>query len=157
MAFDIKFAENSLTPKQCDELIIHLIQFSDKAPADLNYNTLTRVRVTDHEVVKHLAKTYNLSYSKAFVMHYPSGIGSPLHVDNYSIENKVEVTHSWKESVIVFLNENFDGGELIYPNQGLTIKPRTGNMLIAPADLSSPHFVKPASSDRYVLVLRINN
>lgn len=154
MVFEIKIAYNVLTTEQCNVLIDHLKMVSNDAPV-LDYNSLKRTKVTEHEVVKELSKLYELNYDRAFVMHYPAGIGSPLHVDNYSIENKVEVIHSWKESIIVFLNENFDGGELIYPNQGLCIKPKTGNMLITPADFSSPHFVNPPSSDRYVLVLRI--
>lgn len=155
MPFNIKFADKVLTLEQCNELISYLMGVSNDAPV-LDYNSLKRTKVTDHEIVKTLAKNYDLKYDRAFVMHYPRGIGSPLHVDNYSVENKQEVAHSWKDSVVVFLNEDFDGGELVYPNQGITIKPKTGNMVVAPADFSTPHFVNPASLDRYVLVLRIN-
>ncbi len=155
MPFNIKFADKVLTLEQCNELLSSLLRVSNAAPV-LDYNSLTRTKVPDHELVKNLAKNYDLKYDRAFVMYYPRGIGSSLHVDNYSVENKQEVTHSWKDSVVVFLNEEFDGGELIYPNQGITIKPKTGNMVVAPADFSTPHFVKPPSSDRYVLVLRIN-
>jgi hypothetical protein len=155
MRFNIKIAENVLTTEQCVKLISYLVCDSNNAPV-LDYNSLKRTKVTEHEIVKTLAKEYDLKYDRAFVMHYPRGVGSPLHVDNYSVENKQEVTHSWKDSVVVFLNEDFGGGELVYPNQGITIKPKTGNMIVAPADFSTPHFVNPASLDRYVLVLRIN-
>lgn len=154
MASNIQLYERALSPDSCDELITLLISTGYDAPT-LNYNSLKRTKVTDHQIVKKLTSKYNLSYDRAFVMWYPSGIGSPLHIDNYSVEDKQEIIHCWKSSAVVFLNENFENGDLVYPDQGLAIKPKTGNMVIAPADDSSPHYVVPASSDRFVLVLRL--
>lgn len=154
MASNIKLFERALSAEHCKELIDFLSTVSSDAPT-LNYNTLKRTKVTEHHIVKNLSFKYDLTYDRAFVMRYWAGVGSPLHIDNYSIEDGQEIFHSWKSSAVIFLNENFENGELVYPDQGLTIKPKTGNMVIAPADYSSPHFVNPASSERFVLVLRL--
>jgi hypothetical protein len=154
MGSNIQIFERALTKEECEELIGVLVDVNYDAPT-LDYNSLKRTKVTEHKIVKKLSTKYDLKYDRAFVMWYPNGVGSPLHIDNYSVEDKQEVFHCWKSSAVLFLNENFDGGELIYPDQGVTIKPKIGNMVIAPADDKSPHYVNAPSSDRFVLVLRL--
>ena len=153
MQSNIRFYEHALSESECNELIRYLYKTS--ILTDLDYNKLKRTRALEHDIVKKLSKKYDIDFDRAFIMKYNANIGSPTHTDNYSIENNQEVFNSWKYSGIVFLNQDFEGGELVYPDQGITIKPITGNMLIAPADEGAPHFVTPPSSDRYVLVLRI--
>ncbi len=154
MEYNIKFSERALNVNHCNELIEYLNNSKFDAPK-LDYNNLKRVKVTEHPIVKSLERRYFLLFDRAFVMVYPPGVGSPLHTDINSIEDGENVTHIWKYSGIVFLNDNFNNGELIYPDQGIAIKPKTGNMIIAPADLTYPHLVNAADSERYVLVLRI--
>jgi hypothetical protein len=154
MESNINFFEHVLSNDDCQTLINYLLNATPKA-VSLDYNNLKRTRALEHNIVIDLSKKLNINFDRAFVMHYNAGIGSVLHNDNYSIEESREVFNVWKSSAVVFLNQEFDGGELTYPNQGITIKPVTGNMIIAPADDSAPHFVTPPSADRYVLVLRI--
>ena len=159
MESNINFFEHVLSNDDCQTLINYLLNATPvpagtPVPVSLDYNNLKRTRALEHYIVIDLSKKLNINFDRAFVMHYNAGIGSVLHNDNYSIEESREVFNAWKSSAVVFLNQEFDGGELIYPNQGITIKPVTGNMVIAPAD-GAPHFVSPSSSDRYVLVLRI--
>jgi len=154
MESNINFFEHVLSNDDCQTLINYLLNATSKT-VPLDYNNLKRTRALEHYIVIDLSKKLNINFDRAFVMHYNAGIGSALHNDNYSFEESREVFNAWKSSAVVFLNQEFDGGELIYPNQGITIKPVTGNMVIAPADESAPHFVSPSSSDRYVLVLRI--
>ena len=42
-------------------------------------------------------------------------------------------------SVISFCNDDFDGGELVFPRQGITIKPEPGMMVIFPSTFTHPH------------------
>lgn len=154
MESNIRFYEHALSQSECDELIRFLYKDTFNS-VSLDYNSLKRTKAIDHDIVKKLSVKCGINFDRAFIMKYNASIGSPMHTDNYSIENNEEVFNSWKYSGVVFLNQEFDGGELVYPNQGIFIKPITGNMVIAPADESAPHFVNPPSSDRYVLVLRI--
>jgi hypothetical protein len=154
MESNINFFEHVLSNDDCQTLINYLLNDTLKA-VSLDYINLKRTRALEHDIVIDLSKKLNINFDRAFVMQYSAGIGSVLHNDNYSIEESREVFNAWKYSGVVFLNQEFDGGELVYPNQGITIKPVTGNMVIAPADESAPHSVNPPSADRYVLVLRI--
>ena len=154
MESNIKIFEHALSANDCRELIHYLLNENSDS-VSLDYNSLKRIKVIDHKIVCRLSKLCNIDFDRAFIMKYDAGIGSPLHHDNYSIENSENVYNAWRYSGVVFLNQEFDGGELVYPNQGIAIKPVVGNMVIAPADETAPHFVNPPSSDRYVLVLRI--
>jgi predicted 2-oxoglutarate/Fe(II)-dependent dioxygenase YbiX len=151
----IELIQEVLSKRECEELIDYHLNV-ELAPKDLTYNALSRTKVVDHILVKRIAREYSIDYNKAFLMRYETNTGSSLHYDNYSIENSKEVFYTWKKSAVIFLNDEFDGGELVYPKQGLTIKPVAGNMVIAPADDSTPHYVNPATNLRYVLVIRIN-
>lgn len=54
-------------------------------------------------------------------------------------------------TVIFFLNDVPEGGELHFPVQGVKIKPVKGTVVLFPAQLTHPHEVLATKSDRYVL------
>ena len=62
--------------------------------------------------------------------------------------------HTPPYNFVVFLNDNFKGGELIINN--LIVNPQKGQMVYFSWD--EPHYVKNVSSgDRYTLVAFLNN
>ncbi len=42
-------------------------------------------------------------------------------------------------SLIVYLNDDYEGGEVCYPKQGLSLKMKKGDILIHPAIFTHPH------------------
>jgi prolyl 4-hydroxylase len=44
-------------------------------------------------------------------------------------------------SGLIYLNDDFEGGELIFPRQNLTIKPEAGMVVMFPASFAYPHRV----------------
>lgn len=72
------------------------------------------------------------------------GRGLDLHADT-------EGNPNIKFSTILYLNENFTGGYLVYPEQRLAIKPKPGKMVIHSGDIS--HFVSSfnAEATRYYM------
>ncbi len=54
-------------------------------------------------------------------------------------------------TLIFFLNDVPEGGELHFPAQEVRIKPRAGHAVIFPAQVTHPHEVLPTLSPRYVL------
>jgi predicted 2-oxoglutarate/Fe(II)-dependent dioxygenase YbiX len=53
---------------------------------------------------------------------------------------------------IIYLNDNYEGGEIYFPNQSLTIKPKAGSLVYFPGDSCYPHGVKEiVSGVRYTL------
>lgn len=56
--------------------------------------------------------------------------------------------------VLIYLNDDFSNGELIFPLQNVTVKPEAGMMTIFPTSFMYPHMTNPAfGKDRYVLRL----
>jgi hypothetical protein len=69
-----------------------------------------------------------------------------VHVDNHTDPSLV-----W--AVIVYLNDDYSDGELIFPDRGIEIKPKSGSMIIFPTHEGYRHGVKPPGPGpkRYVL------
>jgi hypothetical protein len=88
---------------------------------------------------------------------YPAGAFNHPHADNSIIENgEIKRIKPWTHSAIVFLNKDFVGGELVYPNQGCTFAPTIGTYVLAPADIEYVHHVnKIRIGQRLALVLRL--
>lgn len=49
-------------------------------------------------------------------------------------------------TILVYLNSDFEGGELIFPEYDLQIKPEAGDMLMFPSGHQYSHFVTPVTS-----------
>lgn len=74
--------------------------------------------------------------------------GAPLieHVDNHS-------DPSIEYAVIIYINDDYSDGELVFPEMGIEIKPAAKSLLIFPAGERYLHGVKPPGKGplRYVL------
>ena len=90
------------------------------------------------------------------IVYYPTGSHNSIHADNCIIDNGiVKQIKSWTHTGIIFLNNEFTGGELIYPNQGCVFLPTIGTMVITPAGAEYIHYVNPIlSGERFTLVFR---
>lgn len=56
-------------------------------------------------------------------------------------------------SCIVYLNDDYEGGELEFPNFNVKIKPQTGMMMVFPSNYAYTHIAKPViSGTKYALV-----
>ena len=56
-------------------------------------------------------------------------------------------------SVVAFLNDDFEGGELRFSRQDLTIRPVAGDVILFPSGFTHPHAVLPvARGARYAVV-----
>jgi hypothetical protein len=103
----------------------------------------------------------NLDYTTAVeVLKYPSGTQSPVHVDgggNHNDSSLVTRNVTWVKTRIIMLNDTFDGGELFFPNLGISYgKEFKGSLIEFPAGLDEyahgVHSVR--NGTRYTLVFR---
>jgi hypothetical protein len=103
---------------------------------------------------------YNNKYTESMVilsqarfMHHKEFYFMKLHHDSeLEYFNKVDFLRTF--IVLIYLNDNFENGELIFPIQKFKITPKTGLMVIFPTSFMYPHMTTPAvGSDRYVLQL----
>jgi predicted 2-oxoglutarate/Fe(II)-dependent dioxygenase YbiX len=65
------------------------------------------------------------------------------HVDGGNPDNPKKIVFG----IAIYLNDDFEGGELIYPDFGLSVTPKAGSMVIHDANLK--HQVFPVLGNRY--------
>lgn len=133
----------------------------------VNYNgnssnsKMKKVNCNNHPLINTLLQRLNLSEENldiASYICYPVGAFNSMHMDNcYKEENgNIVRVKPWTHSAIIYLNDSFSGGELTYPEQGFTLKPKFGLCVIAPAGENFIHSVsKVLAGERLTIVLRL--
>jgi predicted 2-oxoglutarate/Fe(II)-dependent dioxygenase YbiX len=121
-----------------------------------NYG-IKKVQCLDNPIVQALISRLNLRVESAAILYYPTNARNEPHADNAVVEDGVVTkVRDWTHTAVVFLNKNYVGGELVYPNQGCMFMPTIGTMVLAPADYEYVHQVMPIRhGERFTLVLRI--
>jgi len=81
------------------------------------------------------AKEYNIDLgylTPLSISKYHVGKHMGSHVDSYGDDRSPIL------SVVLYLNDNYEGGELYFKNQDITIKPTAGSIVIFPSN--SPYY-----------------
>ena len=84
--------------------------------------------------------TINLDLSHVSLNRYDSGQGMGPHYDGQDGDSNL------KYSFVTYLNDDYDGGEINFPNQNLTIKPKAGSLVMFPSQKPYIHESKPVLS-----------
>jgi predicted 2-oxoglutarate/Fe(II)-dependent dioxygenase YbiX len=93
------------------------------------------------------------------LLHYGSGGHYIPHVDAETLYTDEEGLELWEKtldrdlSVVYFLNDDFEGGELFFPNLDLLIEPEAGTLVCFPSDHNYIHGVKPVTTGRRYTVV----
>ena len=83
---------------------------------------------------------------------WPEGIAMPPHADNARRDGSPNETPHRDYASVIYLNEDFAGGELYFPRTGLQIKPRTGMLVAFTGGIEDCHGVNAASAGtRYTM------
>jgi predicted 2-oxoglutarate/Fe(II)-dependent dioxygenase YbiX len=88
------------------------------------------------------------------LLHYGSGGHYIPHVDAETLYTDEEGLELWEKtldrdlSVVYFLNDDFEGGELFFPKLDLLIEPEAGTLVCFPSDHNYIHGVKPVTTGR---------
>lgn len=102
-------------------------------------------------ILDKIKKTYdyqniNPKYTSLNITRWDAGTKLSLHVDDlgYLTENHIPA--------LVYLNDDYEGGQLNFPTHNLNIKPNKGDLIIFPGNMHYPHEVKEViSGTRYTL------
>jgi predicted 2-oxoglutarate/Fe(II)-dependent dioxygenase YbiX len=93
------------------------------------------------------------------ILHYGVGGHYIPHVDAETLYKDDIGLDMWEKtldrdlSIVYFLNDNFAGGELVFPALDLVIKPEAGTLVCFPSDHNFIHGVNPVTSGhRYTIV-----
>ena len=115
-----------------------------------------KVKCSTHHIVQQVINLFPYETESVSIAYYPTGSYNAPHADNCIMENgNIKKIKDWTHTGILFLNDNFDGGKLVYPNQGCIFAPTIGTMVIAPAGANYIHFVEPITrGERFTLVFR---
>lgn len=106
------------------------------------------------EMAKSLSKESNgfipeLYTMDAFLSLWIEGVGANAHIDSHRGYESVQF------SSIAYLNDDYEGGELYFPNQDFLYKPKAGDIVTFPSGGTEyPHEVKKVSSGkRYTIAM----
>ncbi len=164
----MRFADNSVFTKL--KVVDH--QKSDKEKVE---TMESEGRVTDHvdidgmsgEILSifndvycnRLASFYGVEfewYERPQILRYPPGGKYNRHADAdhwLADENKWVRTQDRDYSVLLYLNEEYEGGSLYFPNQDFRFKPKSGMLAAFPSGHEFLHEAEPTTSGiRYVIV-----
>ncbi len=84
-----------------------------------------------------------------FLDHCDSEVERDGFVDmsqNYIPHKPLSVPLLYEVTLLVYLNGDFEGGELVFPDYDLTIKPEAGDLLMFPSGHQYRHWVTPVTS-----------
>jgi hypothetical protein len=92
---------------------------------------------------------YHITSDEGYVLlRYDEGHFYGEHADSYTNQNVVRAL-----SVLLYLNDDYEGGEIVFPRQGVTIKPEPGSMVIFPSTGTHPHeALKVTKGTKYAIV-----
>lgn len=76
----------------------------------------------------------------AFAARWDKGDRLSLHVDDLGRD---DFNHM---ATLIYLNDDYEGGELEFPTHQLSYKPKTGDLIMFPGNMHYPHEVKTITS-----------
>ena len=69
-----------------------------------------------------------------------------------------KLIHNIKYGVVVYINDNYEGGEIYYVNQGISYKPKAGDLLVHSSEEKCMHGVRTViSGTRYAWSSNLGN
>lgn len=168
--------DNFLNPDDCAKL---RLVYDEKAPnvSERDYSGFPVVRHHDfvitsaYEVLQKVTIGVITELEKnGIIGQYPEtvlmtglGIGGHhiLHADNCKLDGDTWVpnhTPYRTYTCMQYLNSDFDGGEISWPTQNMTIKPTEGMLVAFPSDHLYAHEVHPVTrGKRYAVAIWMTN
>lgn len=106
---------------------------------------LTYAATTDY--VKRFADNFVFHYNEGFnLLKYQTGQEYKAHFDGLTASGR-------SVSPILYLNDDYEGGEIEFVNFGISIKPKAGMLVIFPANYAYQHIAHPVKSGtKYAIV-----
>jgi hypothetical protein len=108
---------------------------SDEKDINLGIDIFTGVLTNIEKTASNIFNK-NLVLKSYFYSHMKKGGKNLLHVDNY------EEKYSKDYSAILYLTNSYTGGNVIFPNQELTMKPDPGTLVTFIGSEDVPHEVE---------------
>ena len=157
---NIKVEHNFISSEVCDELISYKGE-PNKHESDFwserifNSAEISDIASTFRDKIKDfIEKEYGVSISSQpptnsnsmpTIISWHPGVDMGLHVDDLGVSE-------YHMSALIYLNDDFVGGEISFPTHNLSIKPNKGDLVVFPGNLNYAHKIDPITSgDRYTM------
>jgi len=160
-----------------DEEVKAILSYAENTNAWISYPgtvwdkrtiTLDRIKPENSDVAQIIEKTalktqqaihdrYNLSYTPyadaMTLCRWFDGMSQPPHCDDMSNVEGENLIHGHREfGSIIYLNDDYDGGETYYPDHNFKIDPISGRIAIHLSDCNHRHGVTQVKgSTRYTI------
>jgi hypothetical protein len=95
----------------------------------------------------HLDKNnYNLDLNAFYLKKWNQGQNMGPHFDGQDGDSRLAF------SIVTYINEDYEGGEISFPNHNITVKPKAGSLIMFPSQLPFIHQVNMIKSGtRYMI------
>jgi len=171
---EIYLYKNFLTKKETEKICKKLKKSSWEDMWDLDRlvpQTSKKMRVTK-KIVKRLNKIIDgyLIDGNEKINRMVVGSYWGKHSDNEEFDKirnqalsykeglKFDLVHNIRYGVVVYINDNYEGGEIYYPNQNIYYKPKAGDLLIHSSEEKCMHGVRTVMSGvRYAWSSNLGN
>ena len=139
---EVRVIENIVSDIDCFKVIDWLnTGVVEKYDFNNQVKWLTETRVSREFCLMYASKLMEKEFiRRCDLVRWDKGVGAGIHVDNHQYYE--DLTYS----AVIYMNDNFEGGEIIFPKLGIERKPKKGSAVIFPSHLE--HGVKPVVSGR---------
>jgi len=80
------------------------------------------------------------------IRRWDAGDSQPLHADGEDLEGRPNESYPVDYASVIYVNDDYEGGELHFPLQGITYKPAAGTAVFFPANRRYAHSVLEVKS-----------
>ena len=160
--FDVEAANRKKTSSRIQENSKIDLSVRDVKYSDIS-DILGEVRDLYQDIIDNIINPFygfkiNDSEIPQLLTYEPGGHYKP-HYDGVSLWKNPDDTIIWKKTVdrdlstVIFLNDDFEGGEFVFPDLRIRIKPEPGLLVAFPSSQFYLHQVEPViSGTRYAMV-----
>jgi predicted 2-oxoglutarate/Fe(II)-dependent dioxygenase YbiX len=155
-AFERCQAELKPTPGRTDRFFDNRFLWINSLPTATERRAKRIMQAARFSATDEIARFYDEKqplYSDTIqLVKWPEGIGMPVHADNSHPDGSAHPTAYRKYASVVYLNDDYGGGELFLPTLGLDIKPEKGLLVAFRGDRSHEHGVRTVTKGtRYTM------
>lgn len=123
-------------------------------PLEIIQNTTIAIETLYKNQLSHTYKQPIKHIEPPQFLHYNIGGKYDLHNDSEDfVSGQLKRVCERDVSILLYLNDDYEGGELEFPDWGVTFKPKTGTLIAFPSYIEFSHRVHPVTKgERFNLV-----
>jgi hypothetical protein len=160
---DIWVYNNFLSKKEVDAILNRINSSNENLwqgsyPRNQSTVNLKEAEIISSRIQKLLSNELYI-YKHASITRLTVGQGHGIHSDNHDFLKVRELSKSLKDNecfkmtdnnvygLVVYINDDYEGGEIFYTKQGIVYKPKSGDLVVHSAEDHCEHGVHPVKTN----------